>query len=83
MNPLSENEQDFLAAKFYIDETHINQASHLAFLKIQSWKFALHTPSIGKRFKNEVADMLDQSFFTFVPNTHVLSEEGYYFYPQN
>lgn len=83
MNPFAQNEQDFLAAKFHIDETHINQASHLAFLKIQSWKFALKTPTVGRRFKKEAEEMLLQSFFSFVPNSHVLSEEGYYFNSQN
>ena len=83
MNPFAQNEKAFLATKFHIDETHITQASHLAFLKIQSWKFALKTPSVGKRFKREAEEMLMQSFFTFVPNSHVLSEEGYYFNPQN
>jgi len=83
MNPFSENEQDYLAAQFYIDDTHITQASHLAFLKIQSWKFALNNPAVGQRFKREAEDMLNQSFFNFVPNSHILSEEGFYFIPQN
>lgn len=78
-----QNDQDYLAAKFHITDSHVTQACHLAFLKIQSWKFALRTPSIGKRYRKEAEEMLKQSFFTFVPNTHVLSEEGFYLAPEN
>ena len=83
MNQFAENEQDYLAAKFHIDDTHVNQASHLAYLKIQSWKFALNTPSVGKRFKKEAAEMLRQSFFSFVTNSEILNEEGYHFRSMN
>ncbi len=73
----TENQQDYLAAKFHINETHVLQASHLAFLKIQSWKFALRTPSIGARFRDEAAEMLNQSFFLFQPNMDILEHEGF------
>lgn len=79
----TENQQDYLAAKFHIDETHVTQASHLAFLKIQSWKFALRTPSIGNRFKDEAAEMLDQSFFLFQSNFDILEQEGFASSPLN
>lgn len=81
--PFAENEQDYLAAKFHIDETHINQASHLAYLKIQSWKFALKTPSVGNRFKHEAAEMLEQSFFDFIEGRQLLENEHFYFLPMN
>ena len=74
----TDNQQDFIAASLHIEETHINQASQLAFLKIQSWKFALNTSSVGKRFRNEAAAMIDQSFFQFMPNEDLLNREGYY-----
>lgn len=83
MNPFMENEQDYLAAKFHINDSHIAQASHLAFLKIQSWKFALRTPAIGKRYRQEAQDLINKSFCSYVPNSFVLSEEGYYFCPLN
>ncbi len=83
MKQFAHNEQDHLAARFHIEDNHISQASHLAYLKIQSWKFALHTPSVGKRYRREAAEMLDRAFFHYVPNTHVLSEEGFYFTPLN
>jgi hypothetical protein len=79
----TENQQDYLAARFHIDETQITQASHLAFLKIQSWKFALKTPSVGARFKNEAAEMLHQSFFIFAKNMEVLQQEGFFNQSEN
>src|SRR6476469_3279162 len=81
--PFTENEQDYLAAKFHIDETHILQASHLAFLKIQSWKFALKTPSVGGRFKHEAAEMLEQSFFEFLTAKTLLEKEKFSLTPVN
>ena len=81
--PFTDNEQDYLAAKFHIDETHILQASHLAYLKIQSWKFALKTPSVGHRFKHEAAEMLEQSFFGFISANSILERELYDRVPLN
>lgn len=78
-----ENEQDYLAARFHIQDSHIAQASHLAFLKIQSWKFVFRTPSISKRYRDEAQELIRQSFGSFVPNSFVLSEEGYHFSPLN
>ncbi len=78
-----ENEQDYLAAKFHINDSHITQASHLAFLKIQSWKFAIRTPAISQQYRNEAQELIRKSFCSYVPNSYVLSEEGYYFLPLN
>lgn len=83
MNPYLQNDQDYLAATFHITDSHITQASHLAFLKIQSWKFILRTPAVGQRYRKEAEDMLEQSFFSFVPNDYILSEEGFYTNPKN
>ncbi|MGZ5246124.1 MAG: hypothetical protein ACXWV5_03540 [Flavitalea sp.] len=81
--PFTENQQDYLAARFHIDETQVTQASHLAFLKIQSWKFALRTPSVGTKFKDEAAEMLNKSFFVFSKNMEVLQHEGFFNQSQN
>lgn len=83
MKQLSHNEQDHLAAIFHIEDTHLSQACYLAFLKIQSWKFVLKTTPPEDRFRVEADEMIDQAFFNFVPNTHILSEEGFYFTPEN
>jgi len=50
-------------------------------LKIQSWQFAMRTPEIGQTYLKEAATMIQQSLLSFVPNTFVLSEEGYYMHP--
>lgn len=81
MNSYIQNEQDYLAEKFMILEYHINHASKIALLKIQSWKFAMKTPEVGQRYQQAAADMVRQSLFSFVSNSHILSEEGYYFNP--
>ena len=81
MNQYIQNEQDYLAEKFMILEYHITHASKIALLKIQSWKFAMKTPEVGERYQQAAADMVKQSLLCFVSNTHVLSEEGFYFRP--
>lgn len=83
MKQLSDNQQDHLAAKFHIEDTHLAQASYLAFLKIQSWKFVLRTTTEDDKFRKEADEMIENAFFQFVPNTYVLSEEGFYFTPEN
>ena len=83
MNDYLQNDQDYLAAKFHINESHVSQASHLAFLKIQSWKFAMRTPLVGRRYKKEAEEMMKQSFFSFVSSTFILKEEGYFENPTN
>ena len=81
MNQYIQNEQDYLAEKFMILEYHITHASKIALLKIQSWKFAMKTPEVGDRYQKAAEDMVKQSLLNFVSNTHVLSEEGFYFRP--
>jgi len=81
MTPYIQNETDYLAEKFMIMEYHISHASKIALLKIQSWKFAVRNPEVGARYQQAAEDMVRQSLMSFVPNTHVLSEEGFYFRP--
>ena len=83
MTPYIQNETDYLAEKFMILEYHIAHASKIALLKIQSWKFALRTPTIGERYREEAQELINKSFCSFVPNSFILSEEGYYFSPLN
>ena len=73
------NDQDFIAEKFRISDNHLNSASKIAMLKIQSWKFAIKTPEIGVTYLQSVEEIIRNSFFTFIPASHVLSEEAYYF----
>ena len=79
MRPFVQNDQDYLAGKYQLMENHIQHASKIAYLKIQSWKFAMRTPEVGSGYQRSVEDMLRQSLLAFVPNSHILSEECYYF----
>lgn len=75
------NDQDYLAEKFRIDDNHIKSASKIALLKIQSWKFAAKTPEIGLSYLQNIEEIIQRSFFTYVPASHILSEESFYFSP--
>jgi hypothetical protein len=78
MLPNIQNQQDRLAETFRQRDNQIIQESKVAFLKIQSWQFAMRTPEIGQSYLKEAASMIKQSLLSFVSNTFVLSEEGYY-----
>lgn len=75
------NDQDYLAEKFRIADSHLTSASKIAMLKIQSWKFAVRTPEIGHSYLESVEEIIRNSFFSFIPASHILSEEAYYFSP--
>lgn len=79
MNPNIQNDQDYLAEKFKLLENHTVHASKIAILKIQSWKFALKTPEVGTRYQQAAEEMVRESLLRFIPNEHVLSEEGFFF----
>ncbi len=76
-----ENTQHYLAKKFIQTDNQLIQESKIAYLKVQSWQFAVKTPEIGKVYLTEAAAMIKRSLLCFVPNSFVLSEEGYYCYP--
>ena len=75
------NDQDFLAEKFRITDNHLTSASKIAMLKIQSWKFAMKTPEIGPTYLQSVEDIIRNSFFAYIPPSHILSEEKFFFTP--
>ena len=81
MKPYTENSQFQLAKLYLQSENQLKQESKIAFLKIQSWHFATRTPEIGKTYLSEAASMINKSLLSFVPNSFVLSEEGYYLCP--
>ena len=76
-----DNQQHRLAEIFRQLDNQVVQESKVAFLKIQSWQFAVRTPEIGPTYLREAASMITQSLLSFVPNSFVLSEEGYYTNP--
>jgi hypothetical protein len=81
MIPNIRNNQDHLAEEFRQLENYLVQESRIALLKIQSWQFAMKTPEVGLHYQQEAAAMVRQSLLSFVPNSFVLSEEGYYYRP--
>ncbi len=81
MIPNLNNQQERVAEQFRQTERYIAQESRVAMLKIQSWQFALKTPEVGLHYQQEAEDMIKKSLLTFVPNSYVLSEVGYYLCP--
>ncbi|HXB42555.1 MAG TPA: hypothetical protein VNV85_00785 [Puia sp.] len=81
MKSNTENSQGYLAEQFCHKDKQVIQESKIAVLKIQSWQFASRTPGIRETYLKEAAKMVSKSLLSFVPNSFVLSEEGYYFYP--
>ena len=79
MTPYTRNNQNYLAEEFQRFETYLLQESRIALLKIQSWQFAMKTPEVGQHYQQEATDMVKKSLLSFVPNSFVLSEEGYYY----
>ena len=63
MSPNIDNQQDRLAEIFRQQDNQIIQESKVAFLKIQSWQFAVRTPEIGATYLREAASMITQSCF--------------------
>ena len=81
MKPLIEDTRHYLASQVIQEESRLAQESKIAFLKVQSWQFAANTPEIGKAYRIEAASMISRSLLWYVPNSFVLSEEGYYYHP--
>lgn len=79
MKPNTQNQQEYLAEIFIQLDNQVMQESKIALLKIQSWRYIMRTPEMGNNYQKEAASMITKSLFTFVPNTFVLSEEGFYF----
>lgn len=75
------NKQELLAEQFHINDIHVTQASYEAVLKIKRWKFISRIPGIGKQIKKEADGNLKRTLLTYIPNTCVLIEEGYFFSP--
>jgi hypothetical protein len=81
MFPYIKNQQHKLAQQFRQTESYVLQESRVAYLKIQSWQFALRTPEVGILYQKESEEMIRRSLLCFVPNNFVLCEVGYYIEP--
>jgi hypothetical protein len=81
MTPFIQNNQNGPAEEHRRFENYLLQESRIALLKIQSWQFAMKTPEVGEHYQQEATEMVKKSLLSFVPNSFVLSEEGYYYKP--
>jgi hypothetical protein len=79
MNNIPQNQQDYLAEKFRYTEDHIQQMSRLALLKLQSLQMVRRNRLLDDRKKLEMEDFVQSTLLNLVPNSYVLSEEGFYF----
>lgn len=73
------NQQDYLAEKFRYMEDHIQQMSRLALLKLQSLHMVRNNRLMDLSKKMEMEEFVQSTLLNIVPNSYVLSEEGFYF----
>jgi hypothetical protein len=81
MKSSTQKTQHYLAKQLIQLDNQLIQESKIAYLKVQSWHFAVNTPEIGKAYLMEAASMINKAFLSFVPNNFVLTEEGFYYHP--
>lgn len=79
MNYSNLNQQDYLAEKFRYMEDHIQQMSRLALLKLQSLHMVRNNRLMDLSKKMEMEEFVQSTLLNIVPNSYVLSEEGFYF----
>jgi hypothetical protein len=73
------NQQDYLAERFRYNDDHIHQMSRLALLKLQSLQMVRKNDMLSGFKKKEMEDFVHTTLLNLVPNSFVLSEEGFYF----
>jgi hypothetical protein len=72
-----------IAEKYHQSEANILQESRIALLKIERFHFAMNHSGIGAHYQNEAKEMVSKALLSFVPNSFILSEEGFYYKPKN
>lgn len=71
-----DNQQGFLAEQFLIDEMTTNHDAYDAMMKIKHWKFIKRVPGIGSQILAEAGKHIENTFFSFVPASTILTETG-------
>jgi hypothetical protein len=79
---LTVNHQTEIARRFHVTEAYHQEISKIALYKIFSWNKIYHAIPASPDFREELSNMISEAFFYYVPNSFVLSEEGFYFHPQ-
>lgn len=77
------NDQTYMAEEHQRCEANLLQESRIALLKIESFHFAMNHSGIGAHYQNEAKEMVSKALLSFVPNSFILSEEGFYYKPKN
>ena len=76
MNPLTANDTAEIAAHFEIREAHLQQASFIAFSKIQLYKLSRVQAAYCKS-KAEMEELVFSSLFRFVQPNRLLLISGF------
>jgi hypothetical protein len=79
MTPI-QNKQNQLAEQFHLKDIQIIKANYEANLKIKRWKFLMNIPGVGNRIREEATTDIQKNFLSYVNNTSILYEQGYYSY---
>jgi len=73
------NHQDYLADRLLIADAWYQEISKIALFKIRTWHVANSGAAMNINEREEVREIIQDAFFSFVPPAFVLSEEGYFF----
>jgi hypothetical protein len=79
MNHSLLNQQDYLAEKFMYSEDYVQQMSKLAVLKLQSLNLVRISQQEDDEDRQGMEEFVHSTLLSVVPNSFVLSEEGFYF----
>jgi hypothetical protein len=79
MDHLIKNNQKFLAEQFCLSDMQVNKSSHNAVLIIKRWKLIrkIPAPVVGDIVQAHTERLIRKSFFSFVPNSVFLLNDGF------
>ena len=72
------NQQHALAEQFHIRDIQVTKANYEAALKIKRWKLIQSIPALSHRIRKEATNMINDSFLSYIDNSIILLEEGFY-----
>ena len=73
-----QNKQHFLAEQFHAKDILLIKANYEATLQIKRWKFIHSLSSLSKNIRQEADNLIQASFLSFIDNTELLTEEGFF-----
>ncbi|MDP9230710.1 MAG: hypothetical protein M3O67_08570 [Bacteroidota bacterium] len=80
MKHLIKNEQQMLAQQFCLADLQVNKASYNGVLIIKRWKLIskIPAPVVGEVVHRHTQQMIQRSFFSFIPNQLLLIEGAFF-----